>query len=164
MKKSLDFVWISFLFLICQINTPEFFQAVKGKWNFSAMMMKSDYDIFNTDGSVKLPSINDPIKKFILYILLDISRLSSGDDDGGEVKMIDFKLFVRDSDFWPGVYILSRNFIIAPKAWQAQDENFYNCPQFACCAQWNILKFACFVPFVGCFCLEKLSKFWYNSI
>ena len=63
------------------------------------MMMKSDYDIFNTDGSVKLPSINDPIKKFILYILLDISRLSSGDDDGGEVKMIDFKLFVRDSDF-----------------------------------------------------------------
>ena len=63
------------------------------------MMMKSDYDLFNTDGSGKLPSINDPIKKFILYILLDISRLSSGDDDGGEVKMIDFKLFVRDSDF-----------------------------------------------------------------
>ena len=63
------------------------------------MMMKSDYDIFNTDGSVKLPSINDPIKKFILYILLDISRLSSGDDDSGEVKIIDFKLFVRDSDF-----------------------------------------------------------------
>ena len=32
---------------------------------------------------------------------------------------------------WSGVYILSWNFI---------NENFYNCPQFARCAQWNINK------------------------
>ena len=32
---------------------------------------------------------------------------------------------------------------------QVRGEIFYNCPQFACCAQWNILKFARFVPFVG---------------
>ena len=50
-----------------------------------------------------------------------------------------------------GVYILTQNFIIAPKAREARDENFYNCPQFARCAQWNILKFARLVPFVGSF-------------
>ena len=47
------------------------------------------------------------------------------------------------------MYILPQNFIIAqkpPKAQQARGENFYNCPQFAHCVQWNILKFPHFVP------------------
>ena len=48
-----------------------------------------------------------------------------------------------------GVYILSKNFLIAPKEQEVRGENFYNCPQFARCAQWNILKFVCFVSFVG---------------
>ena len=50
-----------------------------------------------------------------------------------------------------GVCILSQNFIIAPKARQVRDENFYNCPQSAHCTQWNILKFPHFVPFLGSF-------------
>ena len=42
---------------------------------------------------------------------------------------------------------------------QAHDENFYNCPQFAGCMQWNILKFAYFVtlcPFVP----PPLNTYW----
>ena len=46
-----------------------------------------------------------------------------------------------------GVYILSKNFLIAPKEQEVRGENFYNCPQFACCTQWNI--FGHFMPFVG---------------
>ena len=49
-----------------------------------------------------------------------------------------------------GVYFVPKLYN-CPKARQAHDENFYNCPQFACCVQWNILKFAHFVPFVGSF-------------
>ena len=49
-----------------------------------------------------------------------------------------------------GVYFVPKPYN-CPKVRQMHDENFYNCPQFACCVQWNILKFAHFVPFVGSF-------------
>ena len=46
-----------------------------------------------------------------------------------------------------GVYFVQKLYN-CPKTRQKRGENFYNCPQFACCVQWNILKFAHFVPFV----------------
>ena len=61
--------------------------------------------------------------------------------------------------FQEGVYILSQNFIIAPmpKVWQARDENFYNCPQFACCMQWNIFNLSVLWPL-----LDRFKKNWAN--
>ena len=56
-----------------------------------------------------------------------------------------------------GVYFVPKLYN-CPKARQVRDENFYDCPQFACCAQWNILKFAHFVSFVESF-LKNLANF-----
>ena len=56
------------------------------------------------------------------------------------VTFYDFvQLIVRFTYFQSGVYILSQNLIIATEHNQhANGKNFYNSPQFVCCAQWNI--------------------------
>ena len=56
-----------------------------------------------------------------------------------------------------GVYFVPKLYNCL-KAQQVRDENFYNCPQFACCVQWNILKFTRFVPFIGSF-LKNWANF-----
>ena len=56
-----------------------------------------------------------------------------------------------------GLYFVPK-LSICPKARQAHDENFYNCPQFAHCAQWNIFKVAHSMPFVGSFFKNDPTK------
>ena len=77
------------------------------------------------------------------------------------------QFFIKSKDqgqFWNtrGVYFVPK-FYNCPKARQVCGEKFYNCPQFARWAQWNILKFARFVPFVVSI-EKKLGKFRYNFI
>ena len=64
--------------------------------------------------------------------------MKDGVEDGNEDEM---NVVNRGVYFVPNLY----NCHIA---WQARDEKFYNCPQFAQWVKCNILKFAHFVPFV----------------
>ena len=83
---------------------------------------------------------------FILFFHQD-SRWKTNLNKKNEEKVINSNKSIHTLSWHAGVYILSQNFIIAPRGW-ARDENFYNCPQFEWCEQWNILKFAHFVPIV----------------
>ena len=60
-----------------------------------------------------------------------------------------------------GVYFVPKLYN-CPKAQQVHDENFYNCPQFACCA----MKYLKISPFcaLSWIIFKKLGKFEHDSI